>query len=165
MQNIKLIHEDYKDQLISCDMGIVDNTAILASVEPGKWRRMINGSFYFLCEGLLYLLVMLLVISAIYIYSNWMTFSFNPDSSTRLDVSVHRHDLDSLRNLITGLFVFAALLTACVAMIFRQSRKNLFKLADASTYLEKTLTASKTRREKVISILFELMKAENVGAH
>ena len=163
MQHPELLLEDYKTQLGITETAIGENNAILVRVEPGKWMRLITGSFYFVLEVILYLLVFSLLLIAVYFYSHWMAFTINLGNSTSVDASIHSQDMDILGNLITGMFVFAALITLGLALILRQARKNLFKLADASAYLEKTLLAYKARRDKVISILVEIGKAEKEG--
>lgn len=160
MQNIELLHEDYKNQLIASDTGIAENTAILARVEPGKWMRLITGTFYFVLEVILYLLVLALLFLAIYFYTHWLAFTVSLGKDASIDATIHSPEVDILGNLITGMFVFAALVTLGLALILRRARKNLFKLADASAYLEKTLAARKERRDKIISILVEVGKSE-----
>ena len=105
MQNIELLHEDYKNQLSAADAAIAENTAILARVEPGKRMRMITGSFYLLLEVILYLLVLLLLLTAIYFYTHWMAYTLSIGNGTSVNTTLHSQDLDILGNLITGMFV------------------------------------------------------------
>lgn len=158
MQSTELLHEDYKNQLASSETEIAENTAMLARIEPGFWVRAITGWFFFVLEIALYLFILILLWGAIWLYANLFSATFNVSSNTSVTGTVNNDQLDAVRYFITGIFLLGALVTFLFARFIRNARKNLFKLADAATYLEKTLAARKARRDKVVGMLVEMGK-------
>ncbi len=158
MQNIELLHEDYINQLSETDAGIAENKAILTRVEPGRWVRMITGSFYFVFEVVLYLMVFGLFFLAFYFYAHWLAITIKLTNDVSIDASLQVQRLDFIGNIITIMLVIMAFVVLGFALRLRSARRNLFKLADTSVYLEKTLAARIARRDKVIGILLEMSK-------
>jgi hypothetical protein len=148
------ITEQQRNLLVATEQEIKSNQEMLAIVEPGWWMRMITGSLFWLMELVLWLTIILLIITA------WVVdLNNSEDVRTIISSSPDMIKLVAEINLLIKIFLggiaFAIFL---LASLLGSSRRNLFKLAKVSDYLEKTLDNRKKQRDVVVRGMVEEVK-------
>ncbi len=145
---------DYRIQLTDLDKEILEKEKLIAYVERSTWRRIIMGSVFWFFEIALYLLVLCFVVAAFWFdLTNLLKAVIEVEQGTTLEFKISIGELQAANFLIKGALLIVATLILALALILKNNRKNLFKLAEVSHYLSEQVNRDNERRVRILDII------------
>lgn len=147
---------DYKNQLVEIESDLKTQQELIEYIEPSFWRRVLAGSLFYVIELLLIVIIMALVVLMIWIDLNaLLQFSGEINQDVSVNIEFKSETINTINLILKGVVAIAEIPFVVLFFLFRNLRKNLFKLAEVSEHLIKEIEKDKTRRDTIMQVIIK----------
>ena len=146
----------YKNQLVEIENDIKTQQELIEYIEPSFWRRVLAGSLFYVIELLLIVIILALVVLMIWIDLNaLLQFSGEINQDVVAYFRIESKAVSHINFILKLIVAIAEIPFVVLFFLFRNLRKNLFKLAEVSEHLTKEIKKDKTRRDAIMQIIIK----------